>query len=75
VVAQLVEDLLHLEGRGQRLDQDRGADRAVGHADGLLRDHEGVVPEARLEVGLELREVEVGARAARQEFLGVVRHV
>ena len=50
MVAQLVENLLHLEGRGQRLDQDRGADRAVGHADGLLRDHEGVVPEARLKV-------------------------
>jgi hypothetical protein len=34
VIAQLEEDLVHLEGRQDRLDQDRGADAAARHAEG-----------------------------------------
>ena len=36
VVAQLVEDLLHLERGGQGLDQDGRADRARRHAERVL---------------------------------------
>ncbi len=50
VVAQLVEDLVHLEGRGDRLDQDGGADRAARYAEVLLRSGEHLVPQPRLEV-------------------------
>ncbi len=64
MVAQLVEDLLHLERREDRLDQDGRADRALRHADGVLGVAEDVVPEARLEVALELRQVVVRAAAA-----------
>ena len=59
VIAQLVEDLVHLERRKDRLDEDGRLDRPVGHAEPVLREGEHVVPEARLDVRLELREVEV----------------
>ena len=75
VVAQLVEDLLHLEGSGERLDQHRCADRALRDADCLLGNHEGIVPEAGLEVRFELRQVEVRAKTACQQLFGVVGHV
>jgi hypothetical protein len=63
VLAQLEQDLVHLERGRQRLDQDRGANRAARHADGLLGEGEDVVPQPRLEVVLHLRQVEVRPRA------------
>jgi len=63
VLAQLKQDLLHLERRQDRLDQDRGADRAAGDLEEILADAEHVVPQARLEVRLHLGQVEVGALA------------
>ena len=75
MVAQFVDDLIHLERRRQGLDQHRGLDRPVGDAEPLLRQHEDVVPEPRLEVALHLRQVEVGARALRQGRLGVVEEI
>ena len=66
VLAQLVEDLVHLERGEDRLDQHGGADRAARDAERVLREHEDVVPEARLEMALQLRQVEVRARAARR---------
>src|SRR2546425_2705951 len=75
VVLQLVEDLVHLERSEDRLDQDRCADRAAGDAKLVLREVEDVVPEARLQVALELGQVEVGSppRALRDERRGVVK--
>ena len=64
VLAQLVEDLVHLERGQDRLDQDGRLDRSLRHTEPVLRPDEDVVPEARLEVRLELREVEVAAVAA-----------
>ena len=75
VLAQLVEDLLHLEGGEDGLDQHRGADGAARDAERVLRGAEDVVPEPRLEVALELGQVEVGAAAARQQLAGVVEEV
>ena len=69
VLAQLVEDLVHLERGEDRLDQHRRLDRPARHAEPVLREAEDVVPEARLEVRLELREVEVApvARVVAEE--------
>ena len=75
VVTQLVEDLLHLERCGERLDQHRCADRPLRDADGLLGNHESIVPEPGLKVRLEFREVEVRTKPTGQKFLGVVGHV
>ena len=65
VLAQLVEDLVHLERGEDRLDQDGRLDRPLRDAEPLLREGEDVVPEPRLEVRLELREVEVPPVARR----------
>ncbi len=72
VLAQLVEDLLHLEGGEDGLDQDGRLDRALRDAELVLCQHEGVVPEPRLEVALELRQVEVGPRPALELLPRVV---
>ena len=61
VLAQLVEDLLHLERRGDRLDQDGGADRAPRDAEQILGEDEHVVPQPGLVGVLQLGEVEVRA--------------
>ena len=59
VLAQLVEDLVHLERGEDRLDQDGRLDRPARHAEPVLRPLEHVVPETRLEMRLQLGEVEV----------------
>src|SRR5260370_28912299 len=58
-----VEDLLHLEGGRDGLEQDGRPDRASGDAERVLCDGEGVIPQPRLEVTLDLRQVEVWAPA------------
>src|SRR5207249_11517141 len=42
--------------------------RATRDPERILCEDEDVVPQARLEMALELREIEVGARAARGEL-------
>ena len=71
VLAELVEDLLHLEGGEDRLDEDGRLDRAARNSDPILCEAEDVVPQPRLEVALELREVEVRPRSALEQTLGV----
>src|SRR5207247_886468 len=75
MVAQLVQDLFHLEGRKDRFDQDRGANRPSRDSELVLCEVENVVPEPRLEMAFELREVEVRAAALLQETLDVVKEV
>lgn len=75
VVAQLVDDLVHLEGGEDGLDEHSAADGAARQADVVLRQVEGVVPQARLEVRLHLGQVKVGAEAALDGLVGVVEKV
>ena len=75
VVAQFVEDLVHLEGGQDGLDQHGGLDRADGEPQLLLRHHEDVVPEPGFEVILELGQVEVGSGSLIQQGPGVVEEV
>ena len=75
VVAEFVEDLVHLEGGEDRFDQDGGADAALRDVEERLGANEDVVPETRLEVRLHLGQVEVGAGAAGEEFGCVVEEV
>ena len=72
MLAQLVEDLLHLERREDGLDQHAALDGALRHAQVILRLHEDVVPEARLEVALHLWQIEVRPGAAAELLLRVV---
>ena len=75
VVAQLVQDFVHLERGRDGLDQDGGADCAVFDPEVLLREREHVVPQLRLEVRLELRQVEVWSAPLLDERLRVVEEV
>jgi hypothetical protein len=75
VLAQLVEDLLHLEGRHDRLDQAGGADGAARDAERLLAGDEDVVPQPRLEVALHLGQVEVRPEALVDGDLAAGRQV
>jgi hypothetical protein len=63
MLAKLVEDLVHLERGEDRLDQDRSLDGASWYAELVLGQLEDVVPEPRLGVALQLRQVEVRAGA------------
>jgi hypothetical protein len=75
VLAQLVEDLVHLEGGRERLDEDGRLDRAALQPEVVLGAVEDVVPQARLAVGLQLRQVEVRPGAAVEQLTGVVEDV
>ena len=75
MVAEGEEDLLHLERGGERLDEHRRADRAVGEAQALLGEREHVVPQPRLVGGLDLRQVEVRPTPRRDQRVRVVEDV
>ena len=75
VLAQLVQDLVHLERRRQRLDQHRRLDRPARDPERLLREAEHVVPQPRLEVRLHLRQVEVRRGPVSQQQPGAVEDV
>ncbi|CAM5269588.1 hypothetical protein SMICM304S_06014 [Streptomyces microflavus] len=75
VFAQLVEDLLHLERGGDRLDEDGGTDRAAGDVQQLLGEEEDVVPEAGLVPVLQLGQVEVRSTAGVELPPGAVEEV
>ena len=75
MIPELPENLVHLEGGRDRLDQDGGADRAAREAEPVLGQDEGVLPEPRLEVTLQLRQVEVGPAAALEEAATVVEDI
>ncbi len=75
VGAQFVEDLVHLERGGDRLDEHGRANRTLRYGKRVLGGDEDVVPQPRLEVALHLRQVVVRARVATHQRLRVVEEV
>jgi hypothetical protein len=75
VLAQLVQDLVHLEGGDDGFDQRGGLDAALWNFQFFLSGDEDLIPQAGLEVRLHLRQVEVRARAAREQLLRVMEEV
>src|SRR6266540_4432451 len=75
MLAQLVEDLVHLERRGDDLDEHGRLDRPARDAEHVLRVVEDVVPQARLEVALRLRQVEIRSAALVEQASCVVEEV
>ena len=75
MVPQFKENLFHLEGSRECLDENRGTDCVVGHADVGLGEHEDVVPETRFEVVFHFGEVEIGSESAFHELVSVVIEV
>jgi hypothetical protein len=64
MVAQFPEDLVHFEGGHDRFDQYRRANGALGQTELGLGIQEHFVPQPRLKMALDLRQVEVGPGAA-----------
>lgn len=75
VVTQLIDDLVHLKGSQDGLDQDGAADGAPRHADIVLAQVEGVVPQTSFEVGLHLGEVKVGTKPLLDGLEGIVEEI
>src|SRR5207247_5573256 len=75
MVAQLVKDLLHLESGVDGLNENRRAHRSAGNAERVLSEVEDVVPEARLEMALHLREIEIRSSAPLETLARVVEEV
>src|SRR4029450_818498 len=75
MVAELIQDLVHLKGREHGLDQDCRLDAPGRQAELLLGEVEDVVPEPGLAVVLELREVEVRAGVSLEQPHAVVEDV
>jgi len=75
VLSQLKQNLLHLEGGGESLDQHGSTDSPLGHADVALGEGEDVIPEASLQVVLHLGEVKVWTGSSLNKLTGVVEEV
>jgi hypothetical protein len=75
VVSQFEEDLLHLEGSRESLDQDSSTDGTKRHANVGLREVEDVIPKAGFAVVFHFGEVEVGAGTTSNKLLGIVEEV
>jgi hypothetical protein len=75
VVTELVNDLVHLKGSKDGLNQDCASDGAPRHSDVVLGKVEGIVPEASLKVTLQLGEVEVRTEALALRLKSVVEEV
>src|ERR1700722_6287733 len=72
MLAQLIENFVHLESSQNRLDQNCGLDRSGFQTELFLRVEKYVIPEARLEVALQFGQIKIRACAARELLLGVV---
>src|SRR6185312_5736765 len=75
VLAELEEDLVHLEGGEDGLDENRCADGAARDVEEFLGAKEDVIPETGFEVGLELGQIKIGAGAAVHELARVVEEI
>jgi hypothetical protein len=73
MIAKLVQNLVHLECRGDGFDQYGGTDGARWDADILLGEQKHIVPKASLIMVLELGQVEVRSGAGCDLCLGVMK--
>jgi hypothetical protein len=75
MIAELVQDLVHLVGRRHDLQQNGGFDRAARNAERVLGELENVIPQARLAMALELGQVKIRTTATFDRRAGVVEEV
>ena len=73
--AQFVKYFRHLKCRQNIFNQHRGADGSHRQPQQLLRKHKHIVPQARLQMALQLGNVKVRAALARQQLVRIVKEV
>jgi hypothetical protein len=67
--------LIHLKSSGDGLDQDRATDGSTPHADIVLSQVKGIIPQPGLKMRLHLGQVEVWPSPALNKLLCVVEEV
>lgn len=72
---QLIQNLFHLERRGQSLNQYCRPNHTLLHPQVTCRKGEGIVPKTSFEMVFHLREVKIRPRTSGDEFAGVVEKV
>ena len=75
VVAEFVDDLIHLKSSGDGLDQNGTTDGSAGDANVVLGQVEDIVPQTSLQVRFHLGQVEVRTEPAGHQLPGVVVEV
>src|ERR1039458_9094713 len=75
VLAQFVENLVHLKSSRDGFDQYSGANCSLGNTDIFLSKEEDIVPQARLTVALQFGQVEIGSGIAIEEGAKIVEEV
>src|SRR5437763_6962575 len=73
MITQLVENFVHLERGRDRLDQNRGANRAARNFQFVLCEIKHVVPDSCFGVTLQFREREIRTAAALDQLASVVK--
>src|ERR1700692_1522307 len=72
MVAQFIENLVHLKGSQDGFDQDSRPNRAARNFQFVLSKIKNIIPKARFEMILQLRQVEIWASSLAQQGGGVV---
>ena len=75
MLSQLKQNLLHLEGSGESLDQHGSTDSPLRHPNVTLGEGENIVPETSLQVVLHLGEVKIRTGPSLDKLAGVVEEV
>ena len=75
VVAEFVDDLIHLKSSSDGLDQNGTTDGSAGDANVVLGQVEDIVPQTSLQVRFHLGQVEVRTEPAGHQLPGVVVEV
>ena len=75
VLAQLPQDLVHLESRQNGLDQHRGPDGAARNAQCILSKAEYIVPKPGFEMALHFRKIKIRRGSFGDQRLRIVEGV
>ncbi len=74
MLAQFIQDFIHLECGDDRFNQHSGLDRSLRQTEFILGHHEDIVPQTCFEVRFHFRQVEVRTCATRQLLFRVMDH-
>src|SRR5438477_2033507 len=72
VIAQLVENLVHLKGRRDGFNEDGCTNRSARNSNLILHEIEDVVPYPRLDVALHFWQIKIWTGAAIDQLVGIM---
>src|SRR5258707_863545 len=72
VLAQFVQNFVHLKRRKNRFDQHRGANGPARNSNIVLREIKDVIPQSRFQMALQLRQIEIRPSSVREQVFSVM---